>query len=209
MADLITEHEALKMKMQQQEEDRLRVEVIGPGGTYCRASLKDCVSATTPDGTSFWSVFFDSRDGTNTTNTIIPNFVETVAGLELRLGDIVNFKFKTAKFCTAPAEHAGFNRTRDDRPQMGYVCFANDNGVEVIGRVGPILYEDYINLSHSLPHREMNVTDLVRFLKDHQSNNNDMVLLHQLKIERVSFLKTQIPGVLSLLEDTTGKLSTE
>ena len=87
--------------------------------------------------------------------------------------------------------------------------FSSDGGIRVVGRVGPILYEDYINLSHSLPQQVMKVTDLVRFVKDHQTNNNnDTVLLPQLKIEKVHFLKSQIPGVLSLLEDTTGGRST-
>ena len=62
-----------------------------------------------------------------------------------------------------------------------------------------------INLSHSLPQQVMKVTDLVQFVKDHQTNNNnDTVLLPQLKIERAEFLKSQIPGILPILEDTMG-----
>ena len=87
---------------------------------------------------------------------------------------------------------------------MGFVAFHNDNGVLVIGRVGPILYEDYINLCHSLPPQGMKVPDFVRFMNDHQTNNNnDTVLLPILQIMDVTFLKSQIPGILSLLEDTT------
>ena len=83
--------------------------------------------------------------------------------------------------------------------------FSSDGGIRVVGRVGPILYEGYINLSHSLPQQVMKVTDLVRFVKDHQTNNNnDTVLLPQLKIERAEFLRSQIPGILPILEDTMG-----
>ena len=88
---------------------------------------------------------------------------------------------------------------------MANVFFYNVNSIRVIGRVGPILYEDYINLEHSLPHQVMKVTDLVQFLKDHQTNNNnETVLLPQLQILSVLFIKSQIKGILPLLKDTTG-----
>ena len=208
MTDMNSEHEALKMKMQQLKEDRLRVEITGRHGDpkYYEASMKDGVSVTKPDGRSFWDVFFGDNDDDNT-NTIIPNFIETVAGLEVRVSGVVALRLEDLTCRTYTAESAGF--TRNDTPQMGGVSFTNDNRIGVLGRVGPILYEDYINLSHSLPPQGMKVTELVRFLKNLQTNNNnDTVLLPQLKIERVYFLKSQIPGVLSLLEDTTGGRST-
>ena len=206
MADLIAESKRKDEKLQQQQEDRLRLELMGPGGrpVYFKKSMKDGVSTTEQGGIPSWDVIFEGNDDNNT--IIIPNFIETVIGLELRLGGIVEFKFNQAKFWTAPAEVAGFDRTRDDKPQMANVGFNNASGVSIWGRVGPILYEDYINLTQSLPHQGlgMKVPDFVRFMNDHQTNNNnDTVLLPILQIMDVTFLKSQIPGILSLLEDTT------
>ena len=207
MADMNTEHEALKIKMQQQEEDRLRLALTGPNNgrpVYCQASMKYGVTRDV-EGTPYWEVSFDDND--DGTNITIPNFVATVAGLEIRLGDIVMTNFNQMECYTAPAGDAGFDRTRDDKPQMINVGFNNGNGVHVRGRVGPILYEDYINLRrHLLTYQ---VTELVRLMKNHQTNNNnETVLLPQLQILSVLFIKSQIKGILPLLEDTTGGLST-
>ena len=88
---------------------------------------------------------------------------------------------------------------------MGNVHFINDDGVSIWGRVGPSRYNDFINV---VP-RRMLVPDLVRFVTDQHANNNndDTVLLPQLQILAVSFLKSQIKGILPLLEDTTGERS--
>ena len=195
-------------ELKREREDRLRLAFTGPGGrpVYFEASMRDGVNVTRPDGIPLWKVIFEDNDDHNT-STIIPNFVATVAGLEIRLGDIVMTNFNQMECYTAPAGDAGFDRTRDDKPQMINVGFNNGNGVHVRGRVGPILYEDYINLRrHLLTYQ---VTELVRLMKNHQTNNNnETVLLPQLQILSVLFIKSQIKGILPLLEDTTGGLST-
>ena len=208
MTDMNTEHEALKMKLQQQEEDRLRVEVIGPGGTsYCRASLKNGVpKMPSPNGVpAVWRVKFYPNDDTTTTTTIIPNFIETVAGLNVRVGGVVVFPFNTATFRTysfsTDAGHAGFDRTRDDTPQMGRVSFTNADSVLVMCRVGPILFDDFVTLLQQLP-RRMPVTDLVRFLKDPRNIINGTVLLSEMKITGVMFREYHIKGILPLLEES-------
>ena len=96
MADMNTEHEALKIKMQQQEEDRLRLALTGPNNgrpVYFEKSMRDGHNV---DDIPLWKVTFENNDDHNT-NTVIPNFVATVAGLEFRLGDIVVFPFNTVR----------------------------------------------------------------------------------------------------------------
>jgi len=205
VADLLAELKRKDERIQQQAEDRLRFELTGRNGdlVYCKTSMTHGVSTTYPDGRSNWHIFFGARHSTTT----IPDFVETVAGLELRVGGIVVFKFNGATFCTRAAEHAGFNRTRDEEPQLGKVLFTSSDGsVRVLGRVGPIRYNDFVTM---VP-RRIHVTDLVRFLKDHQTNNtnNGRVLLPQLQILSVVIHKSQIKGILPLLEDTMEETAT-
>ena len=196
MQDLQTEHDALQQELKRHQEAQLRVEITGRDGNpvYCQTSMKYGVTCDV-EGTPYWEVSFDDND--DGTNITIPNFIEAVEGLELRLGDIVIFPFNTAKNFNAPAEHAGFDRTRDDTRQMANVGFHNDNGVQVVGQVGPILFEEYSSLFEPT----MDVPGLVRVLTDHNNNNSDTdtVLVPQLEIFVVSFPESQITGILRLL----------
>jgi len=200
VADLLAESKRKEEIIQQQAEDRLRVEITGRHGdpVYYEASMKHAFRESKPDGMSVWHVpfDFDPRYGTNTT---VPNFVETVAGLELRVGGIVVFKFNGAIFCKRSVEMT-------DEPQMGKVDFlSSDDGVRVCSRVGPIRHNDFVTY---LP-RQCPVTNLVRGLKDYQTiNNTDAVLLPQLQIQSVHVHESQINGILPLLNDTTGETST-
>jgi len=204
VTDLLAELKRKDERIQQQAEDRLRLELRGRNGDllYCKTSMKHGISTTGPDGIPVWDVaFFHPSDDTTT----IPNFVETVAGLELRLGGVVLFKLSEATFCIP---HASFNRTRDDEQKMRLVLFvSSDAGVRVIAYVGPIRYNDFVTV---LP-RRMHVTDLVRFLKDHQTNNTNnggRVLLSEIEIKMLVIQKSQIKGILPLLEDTMEETAT-
>jgi len=197
VTELLAESKRKDERIQQQTEDRLRLELTGRNGdlVYCKTSMKDGVGW--PRSPPLWLVHFDPKDGNNT--TIFPNFVETVPGLELRLGGVVVFKFDEAICVTATTENAGFDRTRDDEQKMRLVTFVNsDAGVRVSAYVGPIRYNNFVTIP-----RRMHVTDLVRFLKDHQTNNNtDTVLLSEIEIKMIVIQQSQIKGILPLLEDT-------
>jgi len=200
VTDLLAESKRKEERIQQQAEDRLRLELTGRNGdlVYCKTSMKDGVGW--PRSQPLWLVHFDPKDGNNT--TIFPNFVETVPGLELRLGGVVVFKFDEAICVTATTENAGFDRTRDDEQKMRLVTFVNsDAGVRVSAYVGPIRYNDFVTV---LP-RRMHVTDLVQFLKDHQTNNTNngsRALLSEIEIKMIGIQQSQIKGILPLLEDT-------
>jgi hypothetical protein len=209
--DLHTEYEALKEELNRQQEAQLRVEITGRDGdpVYCQTSMQYGVVEVV-DGTPYWEVFFDDND--DGTNITIPNFIETVEGLELRLGGNVFFRFDEAKF--SPRHF--FDRTRDDVAQMGGISFGISNipgaryNVALFGRVGPIMYHDFMN---ALPQEELAVPDLVRFLNANRNNNNNNnnrqeVLLQELKIESVVFPSSRITGILALLK-SMGILSTE
>ena len=133
--------------------------------------------------------------------TTIPNFVEIVAGLEVRVGGIVVYRFRDAIFFTDARD-----RTRDDEKQMRSVHFGVGNFydfeprgsivVTVIGEAGPILFNDYRN---ALP-EDLKVPQLVEFLTRHRADNNDdAVLLQNLRLNAVVFDKSYIDGILSLL----------
>ena len=133
--------------------------------------------------------------------TLIPNFLETVAGLEVRVGGVVIMKVRAATVVLSAADETGFDRTCSENPQMGIVTFVNADGVSLMGRIGPILYENYINLP-----RNITVPGLVQFWTEHPTTNNNTdatVLLPQLQILAVSFLQSQIQGLLPFLEDNT------
>ena len=124
------------------------------------------------------------------------------------------------RFYTDPSDDAGFDRTHDDVAQMGEIRFFSDRYANSVGvgrgfrdvvvycRVGPILYHDFMN---RLPQEHVTVPDLVRFLNANRNNTNNNnppeVLLQELKIDAVYFLKPCITGILSLLE--TMGISTE
>ena len=189
---LYDDRAALRQKLEQHQDDWLRLELTGTCGdpTYNEGSMKDGFSFNeiiNGEVTSFWLVPFDHS---------IPNFVETVNGLELRMSGVVVLRLKKARIYTYSPERAGFDRTRPDTPQMANIGFNYDNGVRLFGRVGPILYEDYINLPTGTP-----VPNFVRFLEDHRTNNpNEPMLLHELKVQQVLFCKSDIPGIMSVLQ---------
>ena len=83
---------------------------------------------------------------------------------------------------------------------MGHVLVGNlrDNGVLVSCRVGPILFDNFVTLP-----RRMHVTDLVRFLTDHRTNNPKYtVLLQSLDIKSVMIHKSRIEGILPLFRES-------
>ena len=190
---LYDDRAALQQKFEQHQDDWLRLELTGTcGDPNCdEGSMKDGFSynETTTNGeiASSWVVPFDHS---------IPNFVETVAGLEIRVSGVVVLRLKKARIYTQPPERAGFDRTRDDELQMGRFRLSDGNGIAVLGRVGPILYEDYNNLPTGTP-----VPEFVQFLTDHRTNNpNGPMLLQKFKVTRVGFRKSDIPGILSVLQ---------
>ena len=210
---LQTNQDALEQELQQEREDRLRVELKGPAGgdpLHCATSMKRGYTDKGDHNIPHWVVrFHHSFDGVNNVvrdskypdniYTLIPNFLETVAGLEVHLGGVVVLKVRAATV-VAP-EEAGFDRTRDEDPQMGLVAFVNADGVKLWGRVGPIRYHDFV----AIP-RNITVPGLVQFWTEHPTTNNNTdatVLLPQLQILAVSFLQSQIQGLLPFLEDNT------
>ena len=131
--------------------------------------------------------------------TLIPNFLETVAGLEVRVGGVVIMKVRAATVVLSAADETGFDRTHDEEPQMGIVTFVNADGVSLMGRIGPILYENYINLP-----RNITVPGLVQFWTEHPTMNttaNATMVVPQLQLLAVSFLQSQIPGLRPFLEE--------
>ena len=210
MQDLQTEHEALKEKLNRQQEAQLRVEITGRDGNpvYCQTSMKDGGSSTTRGDIPLWQVFFVDNDDNN---TIIPNFIDTVEGLVIRLSGNAIFRFDEAMFGTVLGNN-GFDRTRDDVPQMGNVAFVinKDTGMRddshgrdimLFARVGPILYHDFMN---TLPQEPILVRDLVIFLNANRNNNNNhnnhAALLGEMRIDSLIFPYSQITGILSLLK---------
>jgi len=199
MQDLQTEYEALKEEVKRQQEAQLRVEITGRDGNpvYCQTSMQYGVDFKSAGGTPRWHLFFDdNHDGTN---TIIPNFTETVEGLELRLSGNVVFRFDEAIFTGPFEEDGGFDRTRDDVAQMGKVCFikrgSHGEHVYLLGRVGPIRYHDFMNM---LPQEELTVPDWVIFLN--ANRNPQEVLLQEMEISSVVFSTSRITGILALLK---------
>ena len=218
MQDLQTEHDELRNELNRQQQAQLRVEITGRDGdpVYCQTSMQDVVSATTRDGIPLtrggiplWQVIFDDNDNNNTS---IPNFIDTVNGLELRLSGNVVFPFDEAIFFPKLSDKSGFDRTRDDVAQMGNIFFrvgSRGRTIVLSGRVGPILYHDFMTTFFE----GIAVPDLVRLLNANRNNNNNNnnrqeVLLQELKIESVVFPTSRITGILALLK-SMGILSTE
>ena len=182
LADLLAESKRKDERIQQQEEDRLRLEVTGRNGKpkYYKASMRD--GQMTPTGNGFY-VFFN--------RPLLPNFVDKIPRLEVRLGGVNVAPFYQMLVVTSTAERAGFDRTRDNAPQLGRIkFFSNRNdGVQVFGCVGPILPSDYANLPDT-----MAVADLVRFVKHYQTINGPYMMCY-LKILSIFVPKCQINGI--------------
>ena len=182
VADLLAESKRKDERIQQQEEDRLRLEVTGQNGRpkYYKASMRD--GQMTPTRSGFY-VFFN--------RPLLPNFVDKIPRLEVRLGGVNVAPFYQMLVVTSTAERAGFDRTRDNAPQLGRIkFFSNRNdGVQVFGCVGPILPSDYANLPHT-----MAVADLVRFVKHYQTMNGPYMMCY-LKILSIFVPKCQIDGI--------------
>ena len=168
-----------------------------------RASMMDGFIDRGPDGRLYWCVCFDHDDAT--TDISILDFIETVAGLELRVGGDAYLRLDEATVSTYVGEDAGFNLDRFDEPQMGNIRF-NSRNVQVYGRVGPILYHDY--LTRWPQDEELTVPEFVQFLEDFRAHDvNDTVSLPQLNIGSVEFPQSQITGSLSVLQSM--RVSTE
>ena len=212
---LQTNQDALQQQFQQEREDRLRVELKGPAGgdpLHCATSMKRGYTDKGDHNIPHWVVrFHHSFDGVNNVvrdskypdniYTLIPNFLETVTGLEVRVGGVVIMKVRAATVVLSAADETGFDRTHDEEPQMGIVTFVNADGVSLMGRVGPIIFENYV----ALP-RNITVFGLVRFWTEHSTTNNNTdatVVLPQLQLLAVSFLQSQIPGLRPFLEEDT------
>ena len=182
LVDLLAESKRKDERIQQQEEDRLRLEVTGQSGKpkYYKASMRD--GQMTPTGNGFY-VFFN--------RPLLPNFVDKIPRLEVRLGGVNVAPFYQMLVVTSTAERAGFDRTRDNAPQLGRIkFFSNRNdGVQVFGCVGPILPSDYANLPHT-----MAVADLVQFVKHYQTINGPYMMCY-LKILSIFVPKCQINGI--------------
>ena len=88
---------------------------------------------------------------------------------------------------------------------MAKIAFSNNDLVRIQGRIGPMLFANYMNLPNS-----GTVSQLVQLLKDHRTNNPyETVVLQELKVEHVAFFKHDATGAFSLLEDATEGRSTE
>ena len=92
------DREVWKQELEREREERLCVEMMGPGGVdkYYQASMKDGYTNTLPSyADPFWFVQFDhNADNNNSTS----NFVDTVvAGLELRVGGVVVLRLNEAQ----------------------------------------------------------------------------------------------------------------
>ena len=181
MVDLIAESEQKDEQIEQQQEDRLRIEITGRNGTlkFCQGSMKNGVSVTGPDNTPKWEVQFDQSDDFNTT---IPNFIDTVEELEVRLGGVVQFQFDEAHVHSAydldpEGDNTGFDRRTRDTATVA----------AVYGGIGPVLYDQFVNIENQL-------TSL------HEPERAPLLRSLDLKIEKVVFDKSKIRGILSLLE---------
>jgi hypothetical protein len=199
VADLLAESKRKDERIQQQEEDRLRLEVTGRNGKpkYYKASMRD--GQLTPTGSGFY-VFFN--------RPLLPNFVDKIPRLEVRLGGVNVAPFYQMLAVTMPVERAGFDRTRGNAPQLGRIqFFSNRNdGVQVFGSMGPILPSDYANLPAT-----MAVADLVRFVKHYQAIDDGPYMMQHmmcyLKILSIFVPTCQINGINFL--DTPDKGTTK
>ena len=198
MADILAVSKQKDERIQRQEEDRLRLEVTGRNGKpkYYKASMRD--GQMTPTGDGFY-VFFN--------RPLLPNFVDKIPRLEVRLGGVSVAPFHQMIAVTMPVERAGFDRTRGNAPQLGRIqFFSNRNdGVQVFGSMGPILPSDYANLPAT-----MAVADLVQFVKHYQAIDGPYIsayMMCYLKILSIFVPTCQINGINFL--DTPDKGTTK
>ena len=182
VADLLAESKRKDERIQQQEDDRLRLEVTGRNSKpkYYKASMRD--GQMTPTGDGFY-VFFN--------RPLLPNFVDKIPRLEVRLGGVSVAPFHQMIAVTMPVERAGFDRTRGNAPQLGRIqFFSNRNdGVQVNGCVGPIRPNDYADLP-----RTMAVDVFVRWVKYYQTINGPYMMCY-LKILSIFVPTCQINGI--------------
>lgn len=224
VADLMTEIEELKKEAQRKDDERLRVEITGPRGSpvYYQASMKDGYAKWPVDSSDDFWVPFDAQ---NQNHTTVLNLAATIEGLEVRLGGVLVFKFSHNVMETASiaSQLTGFDPDHLDTPQMGTVIFRNDGHPELLyddypvseirGKIGPLLYDEYNALTSQMSRSHWAVTavpDVVNnVINTHRSNNNNPQLLQDLVITGVQFTKTNIPGIISLMETmgiaTTGE----
>jgi len=163
--------------------------------------MKDGYINSFRDGSLHWEVHFNHDD---TTDISISNFIETVEDLQLLVSGDAVLRFDEATVeAFETAEDAGFDDARIDEPQMGKILFwspfriPNGPDVQVLGRVGPILYRDYMN---TLPHDGLTVPDFVQFFQNLRDDPNNTVSLPQLEITDVTFRQSQINGTMAVLK---------
>jgi len=224
VADLMTEIEELKKEAQRKDDERLRVEITGPHGSpvYYQASMKDGYAMPPVDSSDDFWVPFDAQNHNHTT---VLNLAATIEGLEVRLGGVLVFKFSHTVMTTASvASHMnGFDQEHLDIPQMGNIFFRNDGHPELLyddyavsmlrGKIGPLLYDEYDALSSQMSRSHWAVTavpDVVNnVINTNRNNNNNPQLLQDLVITGVQFQKSNILGIISLMETlgiaTTGE----
>ena len=219
VADLMTEIEELKKEAQRKDDERLRVEITGPRGSpvYYQASTKDGYAKWPVDSSDDFWVPFDAQNHNHTT---VLNLAATIEGLEVRLGGVLVSKFSHNLMTTATvaSQMTGFDQEHLDTPQMGNIFFNNDAIDDLMfddfavgmlrGKIGPLLYDEY---AHVLPGQiaVTAVPDVVNVINTNRNNNNNPQLLQDLVITGVQFTKSNITGIISLMETmgiaTTGE----
>eukprot|EP00751_Fragilariopsis_kerguelensis_P017344 CAMPEP_0170837402 /NCGR_PEP_ID=MMETSP0734-20130129/2731_1 /TAXON_ID=186038 /ORGANISM="Fragilariopsis kerguelensis, Strain L26-C5" /LENGTH=243 /DNA_ID=CAMNT_0011204553 /DNA_START=48 /DNA_END=779 /DNA_ORIENTATION=+ len=187
LTDLNTEIEELR----KERDERLLVEVTGPDGTpvYYQASMKDGINSDyNDDGNITWLVQFEQQKNGEGDDIVLP-LVESIEGLEFRLGGIVALKMNRLQiFCKLLC--LGTNKTK---PKMGGVIFHEGYRSEtetvcaISGKIGPILFDDCRALNG------ININELKAVAHDN-GQAQDLI------ITSVEFTKTKINGIISLLE---------
>lgn len=185
VADLNKDIEELRQQLSNERDERLLVEVTGRGGmpVHCQASLKDgydCIYTG-----KNWCVPFEQ-------NYVVLPLADSVEELEIRLGGIVVFKINKSTV-TIDEVFDDFDRGNKEEAQMGGIYFNNDRKdsgpVDSVGcTFGPVLYDDYTRLDYK------NMQQLTKFA------NEDGRQAQGLIIGGVEFIKSKIPGIVSLLE---------
>ena len=158
----------------------------------------------------FWVPF----DAQNHNHTTVLNLAATIEGLEVRLGGVLVFKFShnLMENATVFSQSPGFDPDHLDIPQMGNIFFRNDGHHELLyddfavseirGKIGPLLYNDY---AYILPGR-IAVPRLMDLINEYRNNNNNprqpprFQSLQDLVITGVQFTKSNITGIISLME---------